>query len=285
MNIVKKKNSYYLRHSFKKNGKTITREKYLGLKIPKTIDVLKSKLLEECRKEAFYDVFEIIKKEFNDEWSRFPESIKQKMIQEYAITFTYNTNAIEGSTISEEETRDIVAHKISSNKPLNDIKETEKHAELFKKLFSNPEKISETKILKWHKELFSETKPDIAGKFKDYLVKVGNYTAPDWQDIPSLIKEFFQFYNKKNQMHTVEFAARIHYKFVKIHPFGDGNGRIGRLITNVILWSKQYPLLVIEYKKRKSYYKALQKDEEHFVQYFIRRYLANHKKYLLKVKR
>ena len=252
----------------------------MGIKIPKNIDALKSKLLEECRKEAFYDVFEIIKKEFNDEWSRFPESIKQKMIQEYAISFTYNTNAIEGSTISEEETRDIVAHKISSNKPLNDIKETEKHAELFKKLLSKPEKITETKILEWHKELFSETKPDIAGEFRDYLVRVGKYTAPDWQDIPSLIKEFFQFYNKKNQMHAVEFAARMHYKFVKIHPFGDGNGRIGRLIANVILWSKQYPLLVIEFKKRKSYYKALQKDEEYFVQYFIRTYMANHKKYL-----
>lgn len=202
------------------------------------------------------------------------------MIQEYSINFTYNTNAIEGSTISEEETRDIVAHKMASNKPLNEIKETEKHAELFKKLLSTPEKIAENKLLKWHKELFSETKPDIAGKFRDYLVRVGRYTAPDWQDLPKLIKEFFQFYNNKGQMHIIEFAARVHYKFEKIHHFGDGNGRVGRLIINVMLWTNKYPLLVIEYKKRNSYYKALQKDEEYFVQYFIRRYLANHKKYL-----
>lgn len=282
MHIIKKKNSYYLRHSFKKEGKTVSREKYLGLSVPQDIEVIKSLFLSECRKEAFYDVFDIIKKNFGDEWSHFPKSIKQKMIEEYSINFTYNTNAIEGSTISEDETRDIVAHNLSSSKPLSDIKETERHALLFKKLLSKDAFISKSSILFWHKELFSETKSDIAGKLRDYLVRVGGYTAPDWQDLPKLLNDFFKFCNKKNNMHVVEFAARAHYRFVKVHPFGDGNGRVGRLIMNVILWNNGFPLLVIEYKKRKSYYRALQKDEDYFVQYFLRRYLSSHKKYLQK---
>ena len=282
MRILKRKNSYYLQHSFRKNGKTITKEKYIGLKVPKNIDVVKSKLLAECRKEAFYDVFEIIKDKFNQEWKRFPPSIKDKMIQELSINFTYNTNAIEGSTISEEETRDIVAHKISPSKPLRDVKETEKHAELFRNIFQKKQKITKKTLIDWHNKLFSETKQDIAGKFRDYLVRVGTYKAPDWQDINKLLDEFIKFQNAKNNMHAVEFVARIHYRFEKIHPFGDGNGRIGRLIMNTILWERVYPILIIEYKKRKSYYKALQKDEEYFVQYFIRRYLAVHKKYLNK---
>ena len=66
------------------------------------------------------------------------------------------------------------------------------------------------------------------------------------------------------EKNAVEHAARIHYQFEKIHPFGDGNGRIGRLIMNYMLWHAGYPMLIIEYKKRKSYYQALTKEEEGF---------------------
>ena len=79
-------------------------------------------------------------------------------------------------------------------------------------------------------------------------------------------------------MNHVELAGRIHYRFVKIHPFGDGNWRVGRLITNYVLWYSRYPMLIIEKKGKKSYYKSLTKDEDGFVSYFIRRYLAVHKK-------
>ena len=136
-------------------------------------------------------------------------------------------------------------------------------------------------ILRSHKDIFSDTKQDIAGRFRDYLVRVGNYRAPDWQDIKKLMKEFFDWYNKnKKVMHPIELAARTHYKFEKIHPFGDGNGRIGRLIIVYILRKNNFPLLIIEYKKRKSYYHALSKSENDFLNWFIRSYVSAHRKYL-----
>lgn len=284
MRIIKRKKGkeeyFYLQHSFRKGGKVITKEKYLGKKIPKNIEEIKEKLKKELQK-GLYKKLESIKKNFQKEWEKLPKSVKEKEKEEIAIAFTYNTNAIEGSTITLDETREIIHDKISPNKPIRDVKETEAHAKVFLDMLDNKEKISNSLILRWHKKIFQETKPDIAGNYRDYFIRVGGYIAPDWQDIDKLIKKLIKFVNKE-KINPVEFAARAHYRFEKIHPFGDGNGRVGRLMINHILWHFDYPMLIIEHKKRKSYYKALQKEEDDFVKYFIRRYLATHKNRYLK---
>lgn len=286
MRIIKRRKGrnryYYLQHSFRKQEKVISKEKYLGKKIPKDIEDIKKQLLEECHKASLFELFEKIKNGFRKEWRKYPKSIKEKVEEQIAIAFTYNTNAIEGSTITLEETRELIENKIAPNKSINDIKETEAHVKVFLEMLKQKEKFSIPLILKWHKDLFKETKQDIAGKFRTYLVRVGDYRAPDWQDVKSLMKELIRFYNINKELNAVELSARIHYKFEKIHPFGDGNGRIGRLIMNYTLWHSSYPMLIIEYKKRGSYYKALQRDENRFFNYFARRYLKAHNKYIKK---
>ena len=280
MRIIKRNRSktdyFYLQHSFRKDGKTITKERYLGKKIPDNIEEIKANLMLQA-KEALSEKLEKIKKDFQKEWGRIPESAKEKELQELAIAFTYNTNAIEGSTITLEETRLILEDKIAPNKPLKDIRETESHAKIFLNMLRTEEKMSKELLLKWHECIFAETKSDISGQFRNYLVRVGPYVAPDWRKVEKLIQQLITFVDE-SKLNSVEVAARAHYMFEKIHPFGDGNGRIGRLLMNYILWKNDYPMLIIEYKKRKSYYKALQRTEEGFTNYFNRRYIAVHKK-------
>jgi Fic family protein len=176
-----------------------------------------------------------------------------------------------------EETRELIVDKTAPNKSLKDIRETEAHFKIFLEMLKKPGNISKDLLLKWHKEMFWESKRDIAGRFRDFMVRVGSYIAPDWQDVENLMKEFIKFVHQ-SKFSPVELAARAHYRFEKIHPFGDGNGRIGRLIMNYILWHNGYPMIIIEYAGRRSYYKALQRNEDGFMNYFIRRYLAIHKK-------
>jgi Fic family protein len=280
MTIVTKKKGnktyFYLKHSTRKGSKVITKEKYLGTEIPPNID----KLIKRFRKETQKDInqkLELIKNNFQSEWKRIPESARKKELEEISIAFTYNTNAIEGSTITLQETREIIHDKISPNKSLRDVRETEAHSQVFLEMLNKKAEITNNVLLNWHERIFGITKPDIAGKYRDYLVRVGTYLAPDWQEVEKMINDLIDFVKKNKSMNPVELSARGHYKFEKIHPFGDGNGRVGRLLLNHILWHCGYPMIIIEYKKRKAYYKSLQKDEENFVSYFIKKYLAVHK--------
>lgn len=282
MYIVKQNGFLYLRHSIRKNGKTITIGEYLGREIPANIEEIKSELLKKVNIELF-EKLNRIKSRFKEEFDRFPASAREKFFEQLSIDFTYNTNAIEGSTLTFEDTENLLKRKMSSEKPLRDIQEAIAHQELFLKIINENMKIDNKLILNWHNALFAKTKPDMAGKYRDYLVRVGGYIAPDWQDIPELINKMLIWYNKnKNVMHPVELSARFHFKFEKIHPFGDGNGRIGRILMNCILNNEGFPILVIEYKKRKSYYHALSQSEDRFFHYFARRYLASYKRYISK---
>ena len=284
MEIVNKNGYYYLKHSYRKNNKIVTKEKYLGKVIPENIEKLKKELQSESKK-LVYEKIRRIRNNYKKEWNKYPHSVKRELLINLSVNFTYNTNAIEGSPITKEETEDIIKRKIAPNRSLDDIKETINHSKIFLDMLNEKKELSLQLILKWHKGIFLESKPDIAGKLRDYNVKVGEYRCPDWQDVKNFTDKFLNWYNKnKYKEHPVELAALMHYKLVKIHPFGDGNGRIARVITNFILHKYKYPLIIIDYKNRRSYYKALKKadskGEYEFIKYFIRRYLSDYKRYL-----
>ncbi len=278
MRVIKrergKETYFYLQHSFRRDDKVITREVYLGKKLPIDLDRYKERLEKETG-GGVLEKLARIRENFQKDWKRHPKSAKESDLKAIAIAFTYNTNAIEGSKITLSETMDLLKNGVAPNKPIMDVKETESHRKVFFEMLKETEPLSEKMVQGWHRELFEDTKADIAGIFRNYGVSVGNYIAPAWWEVPKLMRDLMDFSNK-TKINPVELAARVHCRFEKIHPFGDGNGRVGRLIMNYILWKSGYPMLIIEYNKRWAYYKALP-SEQNFVKYFLRSYLTTQK--------
>ena len=284
-----KKDYFYLVHSYR-DGKTVKKKQlYLGVSVPEDIENKKKELMHEFYKEKFLNNIEKIKKNFNANYKLMPKSAKEKSKENFAIKFTYNSQKIEGSTLTLKETANLLENGISpGSKPLRDAKEAEAHKKVFFEMLDHDKNMNLQTVLKWHLELMHDTKKDIAGRIRNHDVGIAQskFIPPMHIELDTLLKEFFDWYNKeKKKIHPVELAALVHLKFVTIHPFSDGNGRISRLMMNFILKDNNFPLLDIQYIKRNSYYNALErsqvnKDDNIFIQWFFRRYLAEYKKYL-----
>lgn len=279
---------YYLEHSVRDGKKVQKKEIYLGRKIPSNIEDIKKKMLGEVY-EKWHSDADKIRKNYAKNQKSIPKSIQEKELTSFATRFTYDTQRIEGSTLTHRETADLLERGIApKNKSMRDAQEAQSHRDLFFEIIQSKKDLSLHEIIEWHWKLFSKTKPDIAGKIRTYQVGIGGskFMPPTPVEIGPMLTEFFQWYNKyKNRLHPVELAALAHLKFVTIHPFGDGNGRVSRLVMNFILSKKKYPMFDIPYEGRNSYYNALErsnvKEEDMiFLQWFAKRYIKEHKRYL-----
>ncbi|TSA16629.1 MAG: Fic family protein [Nitrosopumilales archaeon] len=287
--IVKGQTYYYLEHSIREGKKVQKKEVYLGSKIPSNIEEIKKDFLDSIHRERWYKDVDKIKQRFSKEQKTMPKSVREKELKNFAIRFTYDTQRIEGSTLTRRETADLLERGITpKSKPMSDVQEAEAHRDLFHKIMKSQKDLSLQEVLEWHWELFNKTDKAIAGKIRNYRVGIGGskFVPPSPIDVNPMLTEFFQWYHKnKNKLHPVELVALAHLKFVTIHPFGNGNGRISRLIMNFILNRKKYPMLVVPYEERNSYYNALERsqlkqEDRTFLQWFVKRYIKEYKKYL-----
>jgi len=276
----KGKIKYYLVHSYRHNGKVKKIRIYLGIDLSK-------KELEEKREHAEIEIKEKIEysKKIGDPFTTVLSSSDYKELeslepngkikllhlseddwQRFSEVFTYDTNAIEGSAIDEKEVEDILEKNKWPNKPKEEISETYGVAEAVKYLRKSKEHVSLKLIKELHKIIFKNSK-SFAGRFRekgtevvvaDALGNVIHRGAPSAQVLSSL-KKLVDWYNKnKNQYPPLVLAAIVHNQFENIHPFADGNGRVGRLLLINILMKHGLPPLNIELKNRLEYYGALQ---------------------------
>jgi len=286
---VGSKTYYYLQSSVREHGKVITKDTYVGKTLPKDIENIKQELARKNLHNKYYDTLDKIKTGYAKERKKMPKSIIKKELDTFATIFTYDTQRIEGSTLTLKDTRGLLEWgRNPPNKPMQDIKEAEAHKKLFLDIVSSNVDISLNTILEWHWNLFHETKPELAGQLRKYQVGISGskYKPPLAVEIYPLLQQFFKWYHRSKKyvvstprnIHAVEFAGLVHLKFVTIHPFGDGNGRVSRLMMNFVLNKYDMPMLNITYNNRNSYYNALESsniknNEDIFSRWFIRRYI------------
>lgn len=185
---------------------------------------------------------------------------------EFTLLLTYHTNSIEGSTLSENETGAILFNnKVFPNKTLVEQMEVKNHQAalqyLFKYLSLAKNKINEDLIMKLHSILMNGIRDD-AGFYRRYGVRIvgSNVPTSNYVKVPILMAELEDSINAPKQ-DNIQKIAEIHSTFERIHPFGDGNGRIGRLIISAMLIRENMPPAIIRQEKKQLYYTFLNKAQ------------------------
>lgn len=189
------------------------------------------------------------------------EAIKELTISELP-EMVYNSNAIENSTLTLEDTEDIlIRNQIHTDHEVREIYEAKNLASAIEYLMDNPEKeISVELILKLHKTLLTNICDEIAGRFRSgkEWVRVGIHIGANPEFVNGFMYELVEKYNSDTDKHFLDKITYFHAEFENIHPFGDGNGRIGRLLTNEQLDLLGLPPIIIPNKSKfNEYYPAL----------------------------
>lgn len=202
-----------------------------------------------------------LSKEYRNLATWHKEAIKELTLSELP-EMVYNSNAIENSTLTLEDTEDIlVRNQIHTDHEIREIYEAKNLASAIEYLMDNPEEeISAELILRLHKILLSNIRDGIAGRFRSgkEWVRVGTHIGANPEFVNGLIYELVKKYNSSTDEYFLDKIAYFHAEFENIHPFGDGNGRIGRLITNEQLDMLGLPPIIIPNKSKfDEYYPAL----------------------------
>ena len=273
---------YYAEHSFKAGKKVKVLSRYIGKKIPYNIEEIKDDLEYEAMRLNIFSKLKSIKADYQKEQAKLPNSEKEKIIEDFLVHFIYDSSKIEGSSLSLNDTKGLFLHKITpKNKPIKDVKEAEGYKEAFYSMLNFKGRLSLEIVKRWHLMMFKDTMHYIAGKIRMHKIIVTGSRAvfPYPENVPKLLKEFFSWYKEEEKkLNPVELAALVHLKFVSIHPFSDGNGRISRLLANYVLKKEGYPMINIRFGDRIAYYKSLETSQlnskpKYFVRYFLKRYL------------
>ena len=266
----------YLVYNRRKHGRWVKKSKFIGfgyihkekisklkeefelnLKVSGKYEYLKKEQVAEIErlKQAYSKMIERLNKE---EFERFENS--------FFTELTYNSNAIEGSSLSLEETSLVINENlVPEGKTIREIYEAKNHANALNFIKSYNGILDEKLVLKLHSIILDGISERFAGRYREGSVRIFGSDArfPDASQIPQLMANLFYWYNKnKRNYHPFELAVIFSTKLVTIHPFVDGNGRVSRLIMNLLLKKKSYPWINIYYKQRSKYLEAVRKANE-----------------------
>ncbi|HLD05701.1 MAG TPA: Fic family protein [Candidatus Nanoarchaeia archaeon] len=269
----KGKNKYYYRaKSVRKGDKILKERKYLGVNLSQkkliqaenTADE-KLSLLEYLLSPEELKFLEKLKKGYAKE----PKLNLEQRYEAFCAQFTYDSNAIEGNTLTLQETAHLLFEKtVPAHKSLREINEALNHKQAFDFLLSYKKDITKVLINHLHRLVVKDTlKPDLqdqVGKYRTLQVYIRgvDWTPPQPKEVPKEMKSLLFWYTQhKKKLHPLILAAYFHAAFEGIHPFVDGNGRVGRLLLNFILHKNKLPMVNIPNKQRLIYYKVLEQAQ------------------------
>lgn len=207
------------------------------------------------------------KKHLLDEHRPLPPDLVKNLEEWYKVELTYSSNAIEGNTLTRQETALVIEKGITvGGKSLIEHLEATNHAaalEFIKQLVNKGHsEINEKDILDIHHIVLKSIDDNNAGRYRNVSVRIAGSEVimPNPIKIQNLMREFVEWLQKSND-HPVKIAADAHFKLVSIHPFIDGNGRTARLLMNLILMQNGYIPAIIRVEDRLKYIQAVEKGQ------------------------
>lgn len=202
-------------------------------------------------------------------------SVLIRLKEQLVVEWTYNSNAIEGNTMTLRETRMVLEEGVTiGGKPLKEHLEVINHKEAIEfveALVQSKDSITEKDLKDIHSLILRKIDDQYAGRYRDIQVRItgSKHTPPDALHLPQMMEDFVQTYFVNFKGHPVEQAALAHFHLVSIHPFVDGNGRTARLLMNLILMKNGYPPAIILKNDRKKYYDVLERAHSGKTESFV----------------
>lgn len=192
-----------------------------------------------------------------------PETL-QSLREYYRVGLTYTSNALEGNSLTESETKVIIEDGLTvEGKPLRDVYEAVGHAKAYDFLYKigRTAPLDEAIVCTIHRLFYQQIAPDRAGVYRKVPVFVSGsrYAVAPVAEIAMRMRQLVAWYNShEGKIHPVILAAELHRRFVYIHPFIDGNGRVARLLMNLALMRNDYNIAIIPAVCRTEYIAALE---------------------------
>lgn len=213
--------------------------------------------------DNYFDKVDELNNELNSKRPISKETLKS-LKESINLEWTYNSNGIEGNTLTLRETQVVLEGITVGGKSLKEHLEVINHEQailFLDDLIKDKEPITEWNIKNIHQLVLKEIDDDNAGKYRDENVKIKGaiHIPPDYLIVPELMEKLIINYEDWKKYHPIIRAALLHGELVKIHPFVDGNGRTSRLVMNLSLMNNGYLPVIVKKEKRLQYYNALDK--------------------------